>query len=415
MSANFPSGFVPGPNTPVPLVCFNKLQAEVYELLKVDHKFDHSIPPPTHLTLGYFEELIFKSIQELQSYLATMQTQAAAELAYNYAGCVTFLSDHVNMVASELWPSPWTDRIDISYQLRTDLIDLVAMVHQYWGDTRLLTLKVPDASFDDREEKPLRAQLAQLQKHLRGRQLDQDLAELVQAPFITILDRFDKTKVTWQLLYYSKQLMERLLAAAKKEKLSNDALQKLLMENNFNHPTFIQFYVRYIQSQLNGIRDNDKKKLFLQDKLLHARLWQEPEYQALYTDKPNVKDLVLPALEGLLGMLQLQDEMKPAKKPLPARYDLHIIAWFIRMWKEIMFESNVNMTEAADAFAGIFSIKDCAANNLAARFRNESYELDEASFLEIRRILNKWLDFLEREWKRIQAKKPEDTKHNYKK
>jgi hypothetical protein len=415
METNSNDGSGKAPRTPVPLVCYDKLQAAVFELYKLDHTFDPNTPPPAYMTPAYFEELVFRSVTELHSYLHTMPAQQASELAYSYSRCVTYLSDHINMGKGSLDPSRWTDRIDLMYAVGERLIYLITMVQQYFGDNYLLQLKVPDAVFEDKEEKTICKQLELLQKYMKGRHLDQELVSLVLHPLKGMAYDFHNITLNWQQLRYNKDLMTQLLAFYKKEKFTNESLLHLLMENNYNSASMIRLYKQELLSQLNARHTIAKKILFLRESLVRARLWQLPDYTGLHPDKPSVKEIIVPALEELLSIQQIQEaEENRKKKSLPVKQNIHVTAWFVRIWTEVMLENNVKFTDSTEAFAEIHLIKGYTAN-IADRLYRLSYEMDDDSYDDVTDVIDACRDFVEQEWAAIKAKKTLEAKKGAKK
>jgi ABC-type Fe2+-enterobactin transport system substrate-binding protein len=158
-----------------------------------------------------------------------------------------------------------------------------------------------------------------------------------------------------------------------------------------------------IRKQLTRHTAFERKMELLKNERINTRLWHLPEHKGLYPAEQSTKDIVLLSLDDLLSIQELKHEAQrklavvlPTKKK-----ETMIIAWMIRIWKEIILPPGVSYSEAVDAF--------CAIHNFDVspdRVKNAIYDMvtkeDHAKVIdevaEVRHIVD-------REWRRIKDKK----------
>lgn len=406
MKTNEPDG-----STPPQLAHFeryNELQQAVYHLLPLDFLFDIYAPVDNKLSAGYFRDLILKSLREFHCHMQAKTQAEVTELGFTYLRCITFLADHANLLCKSLTKAQAMERGELAEAIVDDLLDLIIGVHQYWGDCHADQIKVPDVLFERNEEKILQEQYEQVKKMLKMRHIDSELADILLPPLYEITyDFYNAKTLTWQRLRYSKLFMSKLLALQKKGKITTELLLTKLMELNYNHAAVTGLYIKMIRKQMTGCSSIIERMQFLREERINTRGWHLPEHKGLHPAEACTKDIVMPSLDDLLSIQEMQYESQrklavvlPTKKK-----ETMVIAWMIKIWKEIMLLPSVSYSEAVDAFFATHGFDvgaERVKNALSEMVTKDDHDKVSDEVAEAQRMVDI-------EWKRNKEKKDKNT------
>jgi arsenate reductase-like glutaredoxin family protein len=383
------------------LPSFKILQEAVYELTKPEYDAQKD-RQRTLQPFFRFRELIERSVKELNLYLHTKTRVEVHEMVHNYLHCVTILANQVYEGQRHLLVNwDWEERAELIRVLCSNLLDIIKNVQYHWHDCNPLALPVPRSVFEEQEEKNLCRQVKKVLKVMRAGNVNPELSAIVAKPLHSMAFRFLYEQLSWQRMYYNKQLMKQILYLHDQAALNTQSLLDLLMEYNFNHPDLIRLYIKHIKAELSNKRATISRKKFLTATIADAKIWQIPEYKGLNPNESCLKDRLLPSLEELLKVQLLQEQEDAEKKSagLPVnpvvKRNVKLMAWLAKDFKENMLDKSVSQKEANDALSSILAIDKSVGylcNAASKKMDQETYDL--ASDIADNRQVE-----LDKEWK----------------